>query len=115
MNRHPAEVVASMIASLMREPCLLKTMLLDAGIPPKRTDSIKPHMLALRAAGLVRVHSWAGDDPRYVWQSVPFALPDAPKETPKETPTRGPRVGRWKRPEVVILPAASSVFGWGDV
>ena len=110
MTRHPAEVVAAMVVSLMREPCLLKMILLDAGMHPDKTNRIQKHMRALRAAGLVRVHSWAGDDPRYVWQSAPFALPDVPKETP----TRPPRVERWKRPEVVVLPAAASVFEWGN-
>ncbi len=112
MKRRPtAELVAAMIVSIMGGPKIAKTILLDVGIDDHHTESIRRHVGALRAAGLVRIAQWHGRWPMYGWQSTPFALPDEPKPIRPEVAKREPR---WhltpeRVPKAVAL-RPSSVF-----
>lgn len=111
-RRTTAELIVCLISSMHTGPCLRKQLLCDLGLDPKRTDLIKPHMIVLIRSGWVRIAAWQGPHPMYGWQSAPFALPDA--EKPVKVPKRS-AAPKHRRPAVAMLPAASSVFGWGSV
>jgi len=114
--RTTAELVALMLTSMHARPCLRKQLLIDLGLPPSRTELIKPHMRALIDSGLVRIAAWQDQNPLFRAQSAPFALPDEPKPIRPEVARREPR---WHMtPERVPKAAAAplrpaSVFNLG--
>lgn len=85
--RRTAEITAHIVCCVQAAPCQMKVIMLAAGLDPRKTESVRPHLDALRGMGLIYIHSWNKGRPLYSWQTAPWALADVPKP-----PAKDPRV-----------------------
>ena len=80
MKRSPADLMAMVVAELLKGPATIGNLCLAMGAPPSRSDRVQVYLKPLRAAGLVRISAWLTQQtPVLEWQSAPFALPDEPR------------------------------------
>lgn len=92
MNRGACDITAEIIAQLMWGPKTIGQIIEAVGIKPNHSTWSR-HYKALKASGLVRVHSWVNARQAVLAiQPHPFALPDADKPKPKtrRNPLRQP-------------------------
>ena len=88
MKRKPADIMAMVIAELMKGPATIGALCIAMGALPDRSDRVQVYLKPLRAAGLVRIAAWLTvQTPVLEWQTTPFALPDEPKPA-KRAPKR---------------------------
>lgn len=124
MKRKPADIMAMVIAELMKGPATIGALCIAMGAPPDRSDRVQVYLKPLRAMGAVRICGWiTQQQPVMALQTAPFALPDEPrpaKRAPKRKTARRLReagranlaaVRRMNRQAVPLGP--NSVFALG--
>lgn len=83
-QRKPADIMAMVVAELVKGPATIGALCVAIGASPTRSDRVQVYIRPLRAAGLIRVRAWlTRQTPVFEWQAAPHALPDEPMPAPR--------------------------------
>lgn len=125
MKRSAHQIMALVVAELVKGPATIGALCLTIGVPPTRSDRLHTYLKPLRDAGAVRICGWVTrQTPIMGLQSAPHALPDEPLP-PMWTRTRktarrwsdedrAKLVAAWQRRREVLPLGPNSVFALGS-